>query len=32
MQRSVDADDPSAYIDALDRYYAIAMTINSTAT
>jgi DNA-binding GntR family transcriptional regulator len=32
MQRSVDADDPSAYVDALDRYYTILMTIADNRT
>ncbi|MDR5758892.1 GntR family transcriptional regulator [Caballeronia sp. LZ035] len=32
MQASVDADDPSAYVDALDRYYAIVMTIADNRT
>lgn len=32
MQTSVDADDPSGYVDALDRYYAIVMTIADNRT
>ncbi|WP_322104399.1 GntR family transcriptional regulator [Paraburkholderia sp. J41] len=32
MQTSVDADDSSAYVDALDRYYAIVMTIADNRT
>ncbi|WP_232078078.1 GntR family transcriptional regulator [Burkholderia sp. THE68] len=32
MQASVDIDDSAAYVDALDRYYAIVMTIADNRT
>jgi DNA-binding GntR family transcriptional regulator len=32
MRMSVDADDPAGYVDALDRFYAIVMTIADNRT
>jgi DNA-binding GntR family transcriptional regulator len=32
MQVSVDADDPASYVDALDRFYTIVMTIADNRT
>ncbi|GAB2893657.1 hypothetical protein GCM10027093_31430 [Paraburkholderia jirisanensis] len=32
MQASVEADDPSSYVDALDRFYTVVMTIADNKT
>ncbi|HVE10790.1 MAG TPA: GntR family transcriptional regulator [Paraburkholderia sp.] len=32
MQASVDADDPASYVDALDRFYTVVMTIADNKT
>jgi len=32
MQASVDADDPASYVDALDRFYTLVMTIADNRT